>query len=78
MGYHSSTLGHDTLFKNEGPQWVPPKPYTPPTHVDVPRVVRPATQLGFELRARRKVGDYGLGEVGGLTLVHFSDCLFVW
>ena len=34
--------------------------------VAVPNVVRPPTQLGFELRARRRNKDWGLGEAGRL------------
>lgn len=35
-----------------------------PQKVDAPKTVRPSTQLGFELRARRRNNDWGLGEGG--------------
>lgn len=32
--------------------------------MDIPKTVRPKTQLGFDLRARRRNADWGLGEAG--------------
>lgn len=64
MGYHACTLGHDVMYAHQGPQYVRRPPLTPPAHVEVPKVVRPQTQLGFELRARRRNADWGLGEAG--------------
>jgi hypothetical protein len=37
-----------------------------PQSVERPQIVRPSTQLGFELRARRRNNDWGLGEAGRL------------
>ena len=65
LGYHTSTLGHDELFRHQGPQWVPPpKASFTRGEVGVPKYARPQTQMGVDIRARRRKGEYGLGEAG--------------
>mmetsp|Transcript_69238 Transcript_69238/g.219077 ORF Transcript_69238/g.219077 Transcript_69238/m.219077 type:complete len:283 (+) Transcript_69238:270-1118(+) len=75
LGYHTAVLGHDGLFPHQGPQWrrgTPPRVETPP--FPSCGFLRPATAMGYELRARRKIGDWGLGEAGRSR--HEANILF--
>lgn len=75
-GFHASTVGVDPYFRNEGAQWIKAKSFDHSTvraralkqlaEEGTAAVNNSANlaELGYELRARRRLGDYGLGAAG--------------
>ena len=66
MGYHAAVLASDPLYPHQGPKWRnrKKKAVTANKEAGTLRDARPITTIGYDMRARWKLGDLGLGVLG--------------